>query len=373
MATNGGIRMKKKMIQILCIFTVAACLFTEKVMAQDTAYHRTDIVSDRAISIYKEALGNMNMPNADYAVHLSLNTSMGNFAVTDDIKCQKSPLLAKSVLTGQSITADKQSQPIFNITQYMQLVNNEEQIYYMLKDDNKKKQQWYVKRQQLDPELKKLLGATDFDYAQQMRDTINAVDAINIDKETDNGQILRVKFDNKKLFDSNKILKDSNAVFSGIPMTDRAGTIKMVRNMLDSLGNSRDIVSTMLIDKTTHRIVSVDSDITEQLKAVIRVVLSSTPELKAQSASMAMVPMSAALSTRQPKNNTGLGNGAGDINGIMDSSSVDDFINSLQAHLTITIKPLDDVMQLAVPQEVRNTAVEVKPENLINQSGLNNK
>ncbi|WP_196602757.1 hypothetical protein [Pectinatus frisingensis] len=354
--------MKKKMIQILCIFTVAACLFTEKVMAQDTVYRGTDTVSDRAVSVYKEALGNMNMPNANYVVHLSLNTSIGNFTVADDIKCQKSPLLAKSVLTGQStINTGKQPQPIFNITQYMQLTNNEEQIYYMFKDDNKKKQQWYVQKQQLDPELKKLLGATDFDYAQQMRDTINAVDTINIDKETDNGQILRVKFNNKKLFDSNKVLKDSNAVFSGIPTADRANTIKMVRDILDSLGNSRDIVSTILIDKTTHRIASVDLDITEQLKAVMKAVFSSALGSKIQSAPIAALP------TRQPENSIGVGNGAAEINGIVGSPSVDDFINSLQAHLTITIEPLDDVMQLAVPQEVRDTAIEVKPEKLVNQ------
>lgn len=366
--------MKYNSVKMIIVFFIAFCFWNTNIIAQaaDGDYESAmDNGQIKAKQLYKEALVNMDRQNADYDVQVAVNSSMGKLTLTDDIKYQKSPFLMKSTINGEFLSLAKQTIPFLSMTQYMESSGNMMKTYYAVEDKKKSRQEWHVQKMPMSKTLQEQLAmsSTDEKYIQQVQDNLDAIDKIDIESENEDIQQLKIVYDNKKLFNIAKLMQNSSMVSAGMPSEDRQYFMNMLTDIFEDLQNSKNITSTVEIDKATHQIVDIQFDMSDQLRAIIKSIIKTVPApdavipeikpadktkaLKAASAASDKPSVNSADNAKEPElmMSSIIGKDGAMLKGLIDS---------LNAQISIKIKPIDDVMQLAIPQEVRDSAKEDK-------------
>ncbi len=367
--------MKYNSVKMIMIFLITFCFWNTSIIAQaaDGDYESTlDNGQIKAKQLYKEALVNMDRQNADYDVKVAVNSSMGKLTLTDDIKYQKSPFLMKSTIDGEFLSLAKQTIPFLSMTQYIETSGNMMKTYYAVEDKKKSRQEWHVQKMPMSKTLQEQLAmsSTDEKYIQQVQDNLDAIDKINIESENEDIQQLKIVYDNKKLFNVAKLMQNSSMVSAGIPSEDRQYLTNMLADIFEELQNSKNITSTVEIDKATHQIVNIQLDMSDQLRAVIKSIIKTVPAPVAAVPETKPEDKTKELKTDSPAKDKPSVKPSADtvkepdvmMSSIIgkDGAMLQGLIDSLNAQLSIKIKPVDDVMQLAIPQEVRDSAKEDK-------------
>ncbi|MDQ0203865.1 hypothetical protein [Pectinatus haikarae] len=339
--------MNFKLMKIVFVFFLLFGIFTGRTMAQELIKAAVSDIDPAAKQLYQSALMNMDAQNADYDMQLMINMPMGNLVAAGDFQYQKSPLLMKNIIKAQFFTMEKQQFPIFSMTQYVQAAD-EQLLIYSSDGQPEKKEKWYLQRYPLADSLKRniFLLPTGEQYAKQVQDIVDAVKIIHAENENAGIQRLNIAFDSKKLFDNKRHVSFSD-IDTSLSPEDKKGMANILNDLFMVLQNSSDVSGTVDIDVNTHKIVRTELDLTDQIRIVA----------KAAYTAMAAEEEKAGGSEEQT---TAAVDKPG-INIIKDNAAVQDVIDHSTARVIIKVKPIDNVMKLALPQEVRDSAKEMKP------------
>lgn len=425
-----------KWMRTVCAFLLVFVFFGGNTMAQDSN-GALGSVDPAAMQTYTEALQNMDQQNANNDVQLLITMPMGKLTLEGNIEYQKNPLLVKNDIKAQFLTKENKVLPVFATTQYMQADGNGLLIYSSNGQEGKK-EKWYLRKVPLTDPFKQnllLLPASE-EYSQHVQNLTTAVKEVYVESEDDSTQHLRVVFDNKKLFDTNiaAFFSEMNPTLSG---ADKAGMTEVLNNLITMLQNSSDVSGTIDIDKSTHKIVTADFDLSDQIKILARAAYTSltptpTPFKSDDEAIFtednkvaSKVADSKAINATADNNVANINTNDKAANAVADSKvananadnktasagadnkvadrnemnatadndvvnadaeneaastdadnkaagtdaknallnnkeAIENLINNSTAHIIINVKPVDNIMDLAIPQNVRDSAVEVK-------------
>ncbi|TCS82032.1 hypothetical protein [Pectinatus cerevisiiphilus] len=419
--------MNFKWMRTVCAFLLVFVFFGGNTMAQDSN-GTLGSVDPAAMQTYTEALQNMDQQNANNDVQLLITMPMGKLTLEGNIEYQKNPLLVKNDIKAQFLTKENKVFPVFATTQYMQADGNGLLIYSSNGQQGKKKK-WYLRKVPLTDPFKQnllLLPASE-EYSQHVQNLTTAVKEVYVESEDDSTQHLRVVFDNKKLFDTNiaAFFSEMDPTLSG---ADKAGMTEVLNNLITMLQNSSDVSGTIDIDKSTHKIVTADFDLSDQIKILARSAYTSliptpTPfksddeaiftednKVASKVADSKVINATADNNVANINTNDKAANAVADskvvnanadnkaasadadnkvadskaINATADNDAanadaknkaagtdaenallnnkeaIENLINNSTAHIIINVKPVDNIMDLAIPQNVRDSAVELK-------------
>lgn len=427
--------MNFKWMRTVCAFLLVFVFFGGNTMAQDSN-GALGSVDPAAMQTYTEALQNMDQQNANNDVQLLITMPMGKLTLEGNIEYQKNPLLVKNDIKAQFLTKENKALPVFATTQYMQADGNG-LLIYSSNGQQGKKEKWYLRKVPLTDPFKQnllLLPASE-EYSQHVQNLTTAVKEVYVESEDDSTQHLRVVFDNKKLFDTNiaAFFSEMDPTLSG---ADKAGMTEVLNNLITMLQNSSDVSGTIDIDKSTHKIVTADFDLSDQIKILARAAYTSlaptpTPFKSDDEAIFAednkvasKVADSKAINATADNNVANINTNDKAANAVTDSKvvnanadnkaasadadnkaadskainatadndavnadakdkaagtgaenallnnkeAIENLINNSTAHIIINVKPVDNIMDLAIPQNVRDSAVELKIGTALNKA-----
>ncbi|MBB5335290.1 hypothetical protein [Pectinatus brassicae] len=334
-------RQIKKIILLLVIFIN---VMTAAAAAQNIAEQ------EAARKTYEQALSSMDKISAQYDMKLQVSNVLGSIYIRNIMKCQSSPLLMKSDIKASMSLLGKAEQPLFSMMQYSEINNNAIETYSSTIDKDGKYNKWIMNRTKIPEDVTAYLddvAAPDEKQYTKTKKIMEAAKEISVISEDENIEQLKVVFSSKKIF-SYANMVDAKAMLQNIPNEEKDFVWNMMTVIQPELQNSGDIEAHLTIDKTTKSIISADFNITPQLKVLTQLItdfLAKTDTVD-----------------KNAKNNI-----AGDATG----ADISVLTSSLQGHISLTIKPINDVMELAIPQHVRQTAVTVKEP--VNKNSILNK
>ena len=324
-------RQIKKIIFLLVIFI--------NVMVASAAAQNT-LEQDAARKIYEQALSNMDKSSAQYDMKLQVSHVLGNINITNIMKYQSSPLLMKSDIKASMSLLGKAEQPLFAMRQYSEINNNMIQTYSSNLDKDGKYNKWVMSSVKAPEEVTDYLddvAAPDEKQYIKIKKIMDTVEKVSVINDDENIEQLKVIFSCKKIFSYANMVQ-SKAMLRNIPNEDKEFVWNMMAAIQPDLQNSGNIEASVMIDKKTKSVISIDFNITPQLKAMTKLIaefLAKTDTVKTDKNTMA----------------------AGTVEADDEMAIL---TNTLQGHISLTVKPINDVMELAIPQHVRQTAIMIK-------------
>lgn len=327
--------MTGKLMKVLCSCLLVFGLFIGDVAAQSAIGNQISL--DQNKQLYRQSLLNMDQQNANLGIQLTVNVPVGIFKLNADVLCQKSPILVKNTVNAQ-FTSDKTTVPVFSMTQYMQSEGNN-LLVYSTDNPNDKKAKWYLNKTALNSKNSFIFTDSE-EYNKHVQFLMTLVKNIQPVAESGDVRTIKVVFDNQKLFADNIV----NGIFennTGVTVNQQKLAATDLHELFTALRATPDITGTIAIDTRAHKILSEEYDLTNQARIIGNMVYKNlSVEDKDGIASVESVVLKDKKATA-PINNEAV------LKNLIDNSTT---------KLTVQINPITDVMQLAVPQDVRDNA-----------------
>ncbi|WP_196593696.1 hypothetical protein [Pectinatus sottacetonis] len=329
--------MKEKLLKIIFAVFIFLGFLGIRGYAQSLDINSGHIDDPKAKLLYEEALSNMNTSSADYLVNINVNNKMGEINIVDDIKYQQSPFLMKQDI---SILLNMMNQQvprnILSMLQYTETDGNNLRSFVALKGADGKYGHWIVNEVPMSNDLEMYLrdvAAPDQKYREQTQKIMESVREIYITGEDENTQKLQVIFDSKKLFSYANMIK-ARSFMMNLPSDQKQQIWTIMMQMFEALQDSGNIKGTIVIDKQTHRITAMNVDVTPQIRALANSALKMINTMD------------------MDKNKSLVGTQA-------DQEAFKQMMESVTAEISVKVKPVNNIMELAIPNSIRKMAKKV--------------